>query len=118
MLWNAFTSIYHWSKIGEPVNVQRGEWLISHVYAVLGIGKEAVRHAEKCLKLTETLKLKGFDLAYAYECSARAYAVAGDKDKFDEFFKKAQEAGEKIENADDKKLFFSDLNSEPWNGMK
>ena len=31
----AHTSLWHWLQVGDAVNEQRGEWLVSHVYAVL-----------------------------------------------------------------------------------
>jgi len=49
-----------------------------------------------------------FDIAFAYEAMARAYVVIGDK-KFEDFLKKAQKAGEAISKEEDKKYFFSEL---------
>lgn len=34
MINASHASLFHWSKIGKAVNLQRGEWLISRVYAV------------------------------------------------------------------------------------
>ena len=66
MLAFAKTSLYHWHRSHEfkPVNEQRGEWMISHVYAVLGKSEEALSHAKKCWVLTESLNLAGFDLVW------------------------------------------------------
>ena len=36
MIHAAHASRYHWGKVGEPVNLARGEWQCSRVYAVLG----------------------------------------------------------------------------------
>ena len=79
----AKASLYHWQKSHEfqPVNDQRGEWMISHVYAILEQGNDALHHAEKCWVLTKKLNLSGFDLGYAYEALARAHAILGHSEK-------------------------------------
>ena len=43
----AKSSLYHWKKSPkfEPVNEQRGQWLISRVYVELGKSKEAYSYA-------------------------------------------------------------------------
>ncbi|MBW6515695.1 MAG: hypothetical protein K0B81_03645 [Candidatus Cloacimonetes bacterium] len=118
MIHAAHTSLYHWSRIGTAINLQRGEWLISRVYAVLNRPEAAVYHAENCLALTKEHGFLDFDLAYAYEAMARAYASAGNTTEFEKNFKLAREAGEKIAAEENRTLFFDDLNSEPWYGMK
>ncbi len=114
----AHTSYYHWSRIGTAINLQRGHWLIARVYAVLRHPNTAIHHAARCLELTEEHDFVDFDLAYAYEAMARAYAAASNKDECDKYLKLAFEAGEKIAVEEDRNLFFDDLNSEPWYGMK
>ncbi|UCD20285.1 MAG: hypothetical protein JSU64_03865 [candidate division WOR-3 bacterium] len=114
MVHAAHASYYHWSKIGEPVNLQRGEWLISHVYAVLERSEQAVHHAVRCLTLTEEHKFIDFDLAYAYEAMARAHAAAHSTTEAKKYLDLARKAGESIKREEDRKLFFSDLETGPW----
>jgi hypothetical protein len=40
-------SLYHWRMIGQPINILRGEWMIAHVYTLLGHKDAALYHAEK-----------------------------------------------------------------------
>ena len=54
--------------------------MISHVYAILGRGKEALESAQKTMRLTKQHSFKDFDLAYAYEALARAHSASGNKD--------------------------------------
>ena len=91
MLNFAKASLYHWKKSPkfEPVNGQRGEWMISHVYAILGRGKEAL---------------------------ARAHSASGNKDEYNRWLNKAKEAGELIDSVEDKKIFEGDLKAGPWLG--
>ncbi len=114
----AHASHYHWSKIGKPINVQRGHWLISHVYAVLNEPDQALYHAKKCLSLTEEHGFVDFDLAYAYEAMARANAAAGNESETTKYLKMARDSAEKIEVEEDRQLFNSDLKAGPWYGFE
>mgnify|MGYP006304951731 CR=1 FL=1 len=118
MIRLAYASLYHWSVIGEPINEQRGEWMVSHVWAVLGRGDPALYHAEKCWKLTEELGLAGFDLAYAREALARANAATGNDAEALKQFEEAEKAAEKIPGDEDRKLFLADLEKGPWFGIR
>ena len=85
----AQASLYHWRKSHkyESVNEQRGQWMLSHIHAVLGNGKEALSYAEETDRLTKEQDLKDFDLAYSYEALARANAAAGNKKEYAKFLK-------------------------------
>lgn len=100
---------YHWEIAGEAVNIARGEWLISRVYALLGRGEPCWYHASRCLALTLENDLKDFDLAFAYESRARAAMINKDKVEAAKYLTLAQDAGELIANPDDKDYFFSEL---------
>ncbi|UCD06361.1 MAG: hypothetical protein JSV98_03800 [candidate division WOR-3 bacterium] len=114
----AHASHYHWARIGKPINIQRGHWLISHVYAVLNMPDPALYHASKCLALTEEHGFVDFDLAYAYEAMARANAAAGDEKEAVKYLNLARQAAEKIELDEDRQLFISDLKTGPWYGIE
>ena len=87
----AHASLYHWRKSHKykPINEQRGQWMLSHVYAVLGKGEEAI-----------------------------SYAAAGNNKECTKWLEKAQEACTLISTEEDKKYFVSDLENEPWFGCK
>ena len=80
MVHTAHASVFHWSVIGTPVNAVRGEWQCSRVYAVLGRGEPALHHGRRAVALCEQHAIGDWDLAYAKEALARAYAVSGDSD--------------------------------------
>ena len=112
----AHGSLYYLQHSHEflAVNEQRGEWLISHVYAALGQGSEALKHARRCLKITEDQDLKDFDLACAYEAMARGHASAGETEEMNKYFLKAKKAAAEIKAEKDRNLFLSDLRAESW----
>ena len=116
----AKASLYHWrlSPKFEPVNEQRGQWLISRVFSVLGKSEKALSYAKETIRITEKHGFKDFDLAYAYEALARAHAASGNKEECKNFLQKAREAGNLIAGKEDKNIFDVDLDSGPWFGCK
>ena len=113
MINYAKASLYHWRKSDKYsiVNEQRGQWLISHVYAILGKSDEALSYAKETLDITEDNNLKDFDLAYAYETMARAHSISNNQNESKEWYKKVKIAGDLIEGEKDKEYFLLDLNS-------
>ena len=59
-----------------------------------------------------------FDLAYAYEACARAAACSGNKVEFEKYLDLAKDTSSKIKDNEDRKIFESDLNGDPWFGFK
>ena len=120
MIHTAHASCCHWLKVGTGLHHQRGEWLITHVYSELGIADTALRHAQRCQELTEEYAelMKDFDRAYAHECLARANAVAGNREQALRYMEFAEEAGQAIEDEENRKIFFGDLNSGNWKGLR
>ncbi len=109
MVHAAHASRYHWGEIGTPLEFERGEWQISRVYAVLGRSESAQYHAQRCLDICRANGFGDFDLAFAHEAVARAYAVAGDTEKRDAHVALAKEAGAEIEDEGNRAYFFSEL---------
>jgi len=120
MIHAAHASQYHWLYVGTGVNKQRGAWLLSHVYTVLGKAQSARHYAQRCMQLTEKYRgqMEDFDIAYAYEGLARALALAGESGQAAENKELARQAGDRISNEEDKEIFLGDLNSGNWYGLK
>lgn len=120
MIHAAHTSRFHWGEIGTPVNLTRGDWMISHVYVVLNQPQMALHYAQSCLEICQEHAIGDFDIAYAYEAMARAFAALGQKADSQKYLALAQEAGEHIQNIEpeDKDIFFGDFEAGPWFGMK
>jgi hypothetical protein len=116
MIHSAHASRYNWSVVVDsgkypktgPMNLERGEWQISRSYALLKRAEPALYHAQKCVDICEENDIGDFDLAFGYEAMARALALTNDK-KAQEYLDKAKKAGEAIDKEDDKKYFFSEL---------
>lgn len=114
MIEAAHASLMHWRYAGTAVHQQRGHWLLSRVYAVVGDGAQALRHAQACMALTEGPDpgFKDFDRAYALEAMARALALCGDP-ACRRFLDLATQAGEQIAGHEDKRIFQGDLSQPP-----
>jgi tetratricopeptide (TPR) repeat protein len=120
MLYAAHACTYHWKFAGTVVHQQRGEWLISRVYLVLGNLTEAFHHAERCHALTGSNReaMADFDIAYDYEGLARVHAAAGNLVEAKEFLRLAREAGDVIADEEDQSIFMGDFNSGNWFGAR
>ena len=119
LLYAAYASCYYWLKAGTGVNQQRGEYLIAKAYMSLNSANQALYYAKRCLALTEKYKeeMKDFDIAFAYECLARAYAMNKNKEDGLKYYQLATKAGQKIVDAEDKKIFDGDMAGGEWFGL-
>ncbi len=118
----AYAAAHHWSRAqgAVAVNEQRAEWLISHVLATLGQPEGALRHARRCLGLTEAATVgeagfADFDVAYARGAMARALAAGGDRDGAAEHLAAAKAVT--IADNQDREIFAGDLAAGPWYGV-
>ncbi len=107
MLHAAHASRHHWGQVGKPVNLVRGEWQVSRVYAVLKRAEPALHHAKRCLDLCRKHKIGDFDLAYAYEALARASALARQKADVARYRRLAEKVT--IAKKEDREFFEMDL---------
>lgn len=103
LIHRAHASRWHWARAGEAVNLGRGEWLCSRVYAILGRGEPALWHARRCVEIEEAAGIGDWDIAAAYEAMARAHLVAGDGDAAAEWKARATAALSDIAEADDRR---------------
>ena len=111
MIHCAHASAYHWLQVGTATNRARGEWQCSRMYTVLGRPEPAIYHAQRCLELcqAEPGALEDWDLPFAYEALARAYAVAGEAGAAARWLEEARSLGAAIVDDDDRALLQSDL---------
>ncbi len=120
MIKAAFASCYHWGEVGTAVNQARGEWMISHVFAILNRPAQALHHARRSLEICQGNNFGGFDLAYAYEAMGRALAAGADateKTEAEHYLNLAQIQAQQIKDPEDRKIFEKDLAAEPWHGI-
>ncbi len=112
----AHASRLFWEEAGAPANHARSDWQVSHVYATVGSGEQAVSYAEKCLAICQAHAIGDWDLAYAFEALARGYAVAGDWEAAARYEMACREAAQQIAGAEDQKQLLDDLTTLPRPG--
>ena len=119
LLYTAFASSYHWANVGNVVNKQRGEWLISRASSKLEMSESSLFHALKCYEITrsESAEFQDFDIAYANEALARSYALNGETNKAQCYYDRALKSGKEISNEKDRDLFMGDLKGGNWGGF-
>ena len=115
MVHAAHASRFYWGESGTAKNWARGDWQLARVYSTLGRGEPALHHAECCLEtcLAHPEDMEEFDLPYAYEALARAYAAAGNDEQAHHFLALARQTAERIEDADDREVLLADLETIP-----
>lgn len=112
MIHYSHASRLHWGLSGAPVvNLVRGDWQISRVYSVLGLGESALYHATICYTKTIDHNLTDFDLVFAYECMANAYKVLGDNTSMNNYLKLAYSAIDHVEKDSDKEYCKTELDN-------
>lgn len=109
MIHMAHASRYQWGEAGTPLEWSRGEWQISRVYALAGMGESALYHGQHALKYCLDNNIGDFDLAFAYEVIARAYALPGKDTEKEAYVERAKEESMGIAEQDDLEYFLSEL---------
>ncbi len=111
MINAAHASLYHWSLVGEAINLARGEWQVSRVYSECSRAEAAIHHANNSQQICTQNNIGDFDLAFAYEALARAFMVSGDGMRSEEYMHKATQASQAISKKEDKEYLLSELAS-------
>lgn len=109
MIHMAHTSLYHWSYVGEAVNMTRGDWLVSRVYCSVGLLESAEYHARKSLSICLNNNIGDIDLAFAYEAFTRIYALKLHQEDFDKYQALAFEASKQITSINNRDYFIGEL---------
>lgn len=115
----AHASCHHWMQVDTVANRARGELTVANVYAAAGLAEAALRHARRCLELTQAnrAEMADWDVAFAYDALARAHAAAGHNENARQARERARAAGEAIADPDDRKFFFEWFAGGNWHGL-
>lgn len=107
MLHAAHAAAIHWKAVGNLLNDQRAENLLATAYLKASRAEPALRHAQRCLELSEqnaAAEETPFDRATALGCAAKAHALAGDANEAERLDALAQSAAANLD-ADDRSVF-------------
>jgi len=109
MLYLAYASAYHWSRVGALLNDARAEITLANVHALLGDADLALFYAQRCLDYFENHNCEDWDRAFAHAAMAHAAAAKKDKSLHAKHYAKAQELGEAIHDQVDRRIFLDEL---------
>jgi hypothetical protein len=121
----AYAAAFHWSQVGKPANDARAQWTISRACVVAQAPEAALRHAERCMAITnahydgekfaEGSGFEDWDLAFAAEAMARALVWCGRSDEAQQYMTMAKMLGAAIKGAEDRQVFMETFEGGPWN---
>lgn len=100
MLYTAYASAYHWSKVGTEVHMARGEALLAQVHALLGHAELAVHFAERCFASVMRRESPDWEIAFAHAIRSHAAAVAGNGAVHAEHYEHARNMAERLDEED------------------
>ncbi len=120
LLYSAYASAYHWRQVGSVANHARGEHLIARMAVKLGDGEVALRHARRCLELIDANPddMEDWDAPFGHEALARALAATGDRAAGQAHRDRARELTDAVEGEADRQVLESELDREPWFGLR
>lgn len=107
----AHASRFNWGMVGTPLHFARGEWQISRVYTVVRRVEPALHHAENSMSLCLNHQLGDFDLGFAYEACARAWALQGDRMRRDRYLGLARQCADRVESTEDRTWLMDNINT-------
>ena len=119
MLHAAHAACHHWMQVGTVTNHARAECLVALVNAELFLASSALRQSQHCLELVQshTAEMQDWDVAFAYDCAARARAVSGELVLARELKNQARASGDQISDVEDKQVFDQWFASGRWHGL-
>jgi hypothetical protein len=113
MLLTAAASRWHWGRVGGPEETASGDWQVAHVASLIGYSDLAVAFAHRNVSTALAEGWDGWRLASAHEGMARALAAAGDATGRAEHITLARAALEREDDAEDRGLIASQIESVP-----
>jgi len=113
MLCRGMASFWHWKQRPDQTvtNLSVGYWQLSRIYALLGQAVISRQYGLRCLEVSQGEEVPPFFLGYACEALARAEAVAGNKEKMEEYLRLAHEMADKVKDSKAKKQLLEDLDN-------
>ena len=107
MIHGAHAACFHWLAAGSLLNHLRAQNLLATAYVAAGLAEAAVRHAERCLALSQEAgdSQSAFDRATAHGCASAAYQLNSQADLAQQQYALAKGAADTLEEADDRALF-------------
>ena len=109
LLTVAFSSRFHWLRAGAIEQWITSDWMVARAAAATGDGVLSLRFAERAHAAAQENAVPDWLVASTAEGMARAYAVTGDLEAFNNWSALAARLIEVIADPEDKALIASQL---------
>src|SRR3954464_3544879 len=114
MLKAANTLAAHWTKVGDALERARGAILLGQVHALLGDGKQALRHAREAFAyVTEHEDTPGWQVAFAHAVMANAAAANDERSLHKTHYQRAKTLGSALIEEEERNLFEATFRTVP-----
>ncbi len=117
MINSAHASLFHWTYIGLPENLSKGEWLISRAYSIAGRTDSALFHGLRALKIAIDNDLRHLDKGFGYEALARVYSMKGRTRDMQENLDLGYEEARQVKSEEERNLLLQNLRSVPYKNV-
>ena len=101
----AHAAALHWGRVGTALNHARIEMLLGQVYARLGDGPTAMRHAQRSFDYVTTHESPDWEIAFAHTVLANAAHAANHAELHARHHGEAKRLGDLLPSAEDKEIF-------------
>jgi hypothetical protein len=109
LLTSAFSSRFHWSSVGTKEQLIVSDWMVARAAAATGDGGLALRFAKRAHSGAQEDEYPDWLVASCAEGVARAYAVLGNVEEFNNWAALAARLVEVIADPEDQALIASQL---------
>jgi hypothetical protein len=120
MIHAAHGACYHWLQVGNILNHQRALNLLAHAYLTAGDANAALRHALKCLAISEEAgdQQDNFDIATKHGIAALAMNLAQQHEQATQHKHAFDEARKQLDHPDEldvvKRLYLEPMGKMQW----
>ena len=105
MLLAAHAAAFHWSKVGNELNVARARMLLAHVQALAGEPTLAMENARLAFDYVTTHGSPEWEIAFAHAVVANAAAAAREASLHRVHYERAKSLGGALADAEERKIF-------------
>jgi hypothetical protein len=109
LLTSAFSSRFHWLNVGDTEQWIVSDWMVARAAAATGDGELALRFAKRAHSVAQENEIPDWLIASTAEGVARAYAVTGDVEEFNNWSALAARLIGVIADPEDKALIASQM---------
>jgi hypothetical protein len=107
LLYAAYASAHHWSKIGTEQNTSRAQLLLGRAHALLGQGALSMLYARAAFDSLMSRGGEPWEMAFAHAIMANAAFVSGDLPLHAQHYAQAKAVGESLLDEEDRSSFLA-----------